>query len=242
MSRKTLTWICSNIFIDPRSSFVLVKSSLKYLLIISSQFLSWTREELRRMTRHDGLVEVVLEATDFTYRWGLRNKINAMIAQSEMVASLPICIILKRFFKMQVIFVSLKKLPNSDPIFAFDFSLSLWISLIDLGFSQSFWSVSCWLDAFSGMTNVSNRKTDGSNNAGLSLSASSRAFVCRITALLQVSINFFNLFYSGYHLDLSSSHYYSWNYRNFPNDMHFESCKATYGTKHFWSDTFLNLK
>ena len=195
------------------------------------------------MTRHDGLVEVVLEATDFTHRWGLRNKIKAMIAQSEMVASLPICIILKRFFKMQVIFVSLKKLPNSDPIFAFDFSLSLWISLIDLGFSQSFWSVSCWLDAFSGMTNVSNRKTDGSNNAGLSLSASSRAFVCRITALLQVSIIFFNLFYhSGCHFDLLSSDHHCWNYWNLPYDMHFESCKSTYGTEHFWSDTFLNLK
>jgi len=130
------------------------------------------------------------------------------MAQSEMVASLPICIILKRFFKMQVIFVSLKKLPNSDPIFAFDFSLSLWISFIDLGFSQSFLSVSRWLDAFSGMTNVSNRKTDGSNNAGLSLSASSRAFVCRITALLQVSMSFFTLFFI---LDIISTILLRWS-------------------------------
>ena len=122
-----------------------------------------------------------------SYLWGLRNKINAMMAQSDKVASLPICIILKRFFKMHVIFVSLKKLPNSDPIFFFDRWLSLWISFMLLGFSQSFWSVSRRFEAFSGITNVSNKKTDGSNNAGLSLSASSRALVCRITALLEVS-------------------------------------------------------
>ena len=150
---------------DARSSFVRVKSSLKILF---------------KPTYYD------CPSLQISHLWGLRNKMKAIMAQSDMVASLPICIILNRFFKMQVIFVSLKKLPNSEPIFCFDLSFSLCISFIVFGCSQSFRSVSRWLEAFSGMTNVSNKKTEGSNNAGLSLSASSRAFVCRITALLGV--------------------------------------------------------